>query len=66
MQPVVRRLAAPPAVLMTKDAATSGDDDPYAGLAQRIVVQDWFQELNAPGSPWSDDLTVTTVTHIRC
>ena len=32
--------------LMMKDARST-DDDPYAGLAQMIVVQNWFQELNA-------------------
>lgn len=32
--------------LMMKDVRSTGDD-PYAGLAQMIVVQNWFQELNA-------------------
>ena len=49
--------------LMMKDARST-DDDPYAGLAQMIVVQNWFQQLT-PGFRWSDDLTMN-ITHILC
>ncbi len=33
--------------LMMKEAGQGFEDDPYAGLAQLVVVQNWFEELNA-------------------
>jgi hypothetical protein len=32
---------------MIKEGASSTDEDPYAGLTRIIVVQNWFQELEA-------------------
>ena len=33
--------------LMIKEGGSSSDEDPYAGLTRIIVVQNWFQELEA-------------------
>jgi hypothetical protein len=38
-------IAGRPAVSPIKENVASAEDDPYAGLTQIIVVQNWLEEL---------------------